>query len=407
MRKTIVIALVLMCSMMALAQKKETIEIKRTVESWISDIREPEWYMEQRKAWQEAVDANPKDEWAWRNLFCATNGLYSSDYGEDKDKSWTADVIRKMEAAIPDSYTLNLCKCRFSQTTGSDASQRGDFIRNAVKLMPRDAYAGDVDFLACQLWSIDPWNGNVERLFRQSYWNNYYPLRIMQYNRNMLLSMQPNALYFANGDIRLAPMKIIQEALKERRDVIIIPISYFHSDSFMNALYQKLDIKPLAININDYGKYGEEWYKYYEADIIMYLINATQRPTYFSTDILKETGLNKDSIYNEGLLLKYSPVQYDNFAVAMHNVKEVYSLEYLTEPDLVYDSWTTSWMTDTSHITLLANLISKFRKNGDKVAADRLYDILSKCLKRCFTVENTNMKRHFENLLKEQQEIQE
>ena len=174
----------------------------------------------------------------------------------------------------------------------------------------------------------------------------------------------------------------------------------------MNALYQKLDIKPLAININDYGKYGEEWYKYYEADIIMYLINATQRPTYFSTDILKETGLNKDSIYNEGLLLKYSPVQYDNFAVAMHNVKEVYSLEYLTEPDLVYDSWTTSWMT-TSHITLLANLISKFRNNGDKVAADRLYDILSKCLKRCFTVEKTKMKKHFENLLKEQQETQE
>lgn len=407
MKKTIVFALVLMCNMMAFAQKKETIEIKETVESIISNIREPDWYMEQRKAWQKAVDANPKDEWAWRNLFCATNGLLASDYGEDKDISWTADVIRKMESAIPDSYTLNLCKCRFSLTADSVASKRGDFIRRAAQLMPRDAYAGDVDFLACQLWSIDPWNGNVERLFRQSYWNNYYPLRIMQYNRNMLLSMQPNALYFANGDIRLAPMKIIQEALKERRDVIIIPISYFHSDSFMNALYQKLDIKPLAISINDYGKYGEEWYKYYEADIIMYLIKETQRPTYFSTDILRETILDKDSIYNEGLLLKYSPVPYDNFAVAMHNVKEVYSLEYLTEPDLVYDSWTTSWMTDTNHITLLANLISKFRRNGDKVAADRLYNILSKCVERCFEDGNPNWKKKYEDLLKEQQETQE
>jgi hypothetical protein len=121
--------------------------------------------------------------------------------------------------------------------------------------------------------------------------------------------------------------------------------------------------------------------------------------------------LDKDSIYNEGLVLKYSPKPYNNFDVAMHNVKEVYSLEYLAEPDLVYDSWETSEQMDMNHVTLLANLISKFRKKGDEAQAQRLYNILSKCVERCAIThkkktdrpeEQKAYKAYYENLLKEQ-----
>jgi hypothetical protein len=174
----------------------------------------------------------------------------------------------------------------------------------------------------------------------------------------------------------------------------------------MKALCKRLNIEPLSLNVQDYGdKYGEDWYKHYESDIIMYLIKESKRPTYFSTDILSLTALDKDSIYNEGLVLKYSPKPYNNFDVAMHNVKEVYSLEYLAEPDLVYDSWETSEMLDMNHVTLLANLISRFRKNGDDFQAERLYRILSKCVERCVSKnpkETEERKSYYENLLKEQ-----
>ena len=89
----------------------------------------------------------------------------------------------------------------------------------------------------------------------------------------------------------------------------------------------------------------------------------------------------------------------------MHNVKEVYSLEYLAEPDLVYDSWETSEMLDMNHVTLLANLISRFRKNGDDFQAERLYRILSKCVERNVSKnpkETEERKSYYENLLKEQ-----
>ena len=405
MRKTFIIALALIGNLQVFAQKAETVEIKRTKEFWLSTIREIDWYLEQIKAWKKAVDADQKDEWAWRNYFCAMDGMYTNGYGKEPDESESAKILRKMEAAIPDSYILNLCKCRFSEVADSVASKRVDFVRRAAQLYQKqnrkNIDAGDIHYLALQLWETDPENWRKELLFKWLHWKKFFPLRIMQYNRNMLLSMQPQALYIANEEESYEPMKMIQEVLKERQDVIVIPTSFLHSDTFMDALYKKLNIKPLAIDIKDYEKYGGVRDKQYEADIIMYLIKESKLPTYFNTDILRKTALDKDSIYNEGLLLKYSPVPYDNIAVAMHNVKEVYSLEYLAEPDLVYDSGVISFWTDLSNISLLANLISKFRQNGDTPQADRLYNILSKCVEKCFKDGNPKWKKQYEDMLKE------
>lgn len=387
MKRTIIIAAAFVYCAFASAQKAETIE------SFISTKHQPEWYARQIEAWQKKVDAYPKDEWAWRNLFRATNyhEMFTTGIG-DEENSLSADIIQKMEQIIPDSYALNLCKGRYCLSSDS-AARRGDNIYRAIELMPEDVCAEDVNYLACRLWNIDPENPKVGELFRQAYSMKYYPSRIMHYNMNMLRSMQPEALYFANGDVLLGPMKMMQDALEERTDVIVIPISYLHSPNYLQALYRRLGIKPKKFDVQDYGnRHSEEWFKYYEADIIMYLIKESRRPTYFSTDILSQTCLDKDSIYNEGLLLKYSPKKYDNFGVAMHNVKEVYHLEYLTEPDLVYDEWITSQQLDLNHVTLLSHLVSRFRKKGEAKQADHLYDILGKCIERCQLFEHPDAK---------------
>ncbi|MBR1500292.1 MAG: hypothetical protein IJ615_11835 [Bacteroidaceae bacterium] len=332
MKRTIIIAAALVCYAFSSAQRAETIE------SFISTSHEPEWYARQVEAWQKKVNADPKDEWAWRNLFRATNyhEMFTTGYG-DEESSPSADIIRKMEKTIPDSYALNLCKGRYCLRSDS-AAMRGDNIYRAIELMPEEVCAEDVNYLACRLWSIDPENTKVGELFRKAYRMKYYPARIMHYNLNMLRSMEPGALYFANGDVLLGPMKMMQAALGERTDVTVIPLSYLHSPNYLQALFRKLGIKPKTFSAEDYGQYGEDWFKHFEADIILYLIKESRRPTYFSTDILTHAVLDKDSIYNEGLLLKYSTRQYDNFSIAMKNVREVYHLEYLAEPDLVYDS---------------------------------------------------------------------
>ena len=402
MKKTIVIALAFTCQMFAFAQKAETIE------SFVANKYEPEWYAAQAEAWQKIVDANPQDQWAWRNLFGATyyHDQFTNGWGIIDDESRTADIIRKMEATLPDSFVLNLCKGRFCLST-DEVAKRGDNIPRAIELMPEDICPEDLEYLATRLWIVDPENPRVKELYTKTYQNKYFPIRIMHFNHNMLQCLPPNALYFSNGDLDTVPMKVLQEALGERTDVTIINNSFLYATPFMEALYKKLNIKPLTLNVQDYGKYGEEWLQHYESDIIMYLIKESKRPAYFSPTNGNVSVLNEDSIYNEGLVLKYSPKPYNNFDVAMHNVKEVYNLEYLAEPDLIYDSWQTSEQMDMNHVTLLANLISKFRKKGDEAQAKRLYNILSKCVERCAIAhKNTDrpeeLKTYYENLLKEQ-----
>lgn len=208
MKKIVIIVIALMCNALTFAQKAEVIE---TISA---NTHEAEWYGAQAQAWQKKVDENPKDEWAWRNLFRATcyYNMFTDGFGENPDESETANVLRKMEEMLPDSYVVNLCKGRFCLTTDS-ATRRGDNIFRAIELMPEDANGEDVDYLACRLWVTDPENSKIAELNKRTYQQCYYPERILRYNWNMLQSMDDNAIYFANGDNVTKPMKVLQDAL--------------------------------------------------------------------------------------------------------------------------------------------------------------------------------------------------
>ncbi|MDO5447888.1 MAG: hypothetical protein Q4F34_08940 [Prevotellaceae bacterium] len=399
MRKSIIMTILLMIGLAASAQETTSITCAtklETIETFAANYHDPEWYGAQALAWQKVVDEQPADEWAWRNLFRATyyHEQFTDGFGNDHDQSKTADVLRKMEAMLPDSYVLNLSKGRFCLSSDS-AALRGDNIFRAIELMPEDANCEDVDYLTCRLWLIDPENSKIAELNKRIYKQGYFPERILRYNWNMLQSMEPNALYFANGDNITKPMKMLQDALDLRLDVAVIPMSFLYSDKFREALFRRLDIKPMKVDLAEYAKRGDDWGKQFYADMMTYLIHESKRPAYFFTDVLTDANLNTDSIYNEGLLLKWSDHQYDNFAVAMHNVKEVYHLDYLAEPDLHPNTWEASDRLDLSNVFLLSNLVPKLWKKGDTSESNHLYKILEQCINRCAKGEQHKMLQQY------------
>ena len=355
----------------------------KTIESSASTSYEPEWYAEQAKAWQQLVDKDSKNQTAWRNLFRATyfHDMLSNSFGENQDTSATAEVMRKMEQAVPDSYVLNMCKERFC-LSGDSLVETHQTLRRAIELLPDDALGDDVTLLACKEWLYYANDSKVHDLLVKAYEKLYIPESIMRYNWNMMQSMEPNAIYFGNGDNCLVPCKMMQEALGVRKDVTVIPISYLYAEEFRNALYQQLGIKPFA-HTKDYDRNIDGWEKEYSYDIIMHIIKESHRPAYFFTDITNWTSMPQDNLYNEGILMKYSDRQYDNFAVAMNNVKNVYHLEYLTEPNLVYTSWDSCKRFNNNYVFLLSHLIKQFRQKGDIAESERLYNTLSNYISSC------------------------
>ncbi|MBR6286252.1 MAG: hypothetical protein IKR18_04580 [Bacteroidaceae bacterium] len=380
MKKLLIITAMMASAVAASAQKAETIE------TCAANQRSTEWYEQQVKAWQKIVDEEPSSQWAWRNLFRATFyvDMFNNRFANPDDTTTsTHRVMREMERRVPDSFVTHLSRLRYDPD-----NKPADHIVRAIELLPETVVAEDLSYLAARSWlypqCVSPEKRN--ELFTKAYRRGAIPERIMHYNWNMLSATEKGALYFGNGDNVLIPGKMMQEAIGWRTDITIIPLWHLCEKGFRHDLFTKLGIKPFNVSddFREYrDKYDAEWQKHFYADIIMHIITQTRRPAYFFPDIISHVALNADNLYNEGLLLKYSDVKYDNFGVAMRNVEEVYHLEYLTEPDLVYSSWSTSSMLEANYVTMLAGIVRKFSEGGKLHQAAKLFRILCSCLDRC------------------------
>ena len=102
------------------APAQEPQEIRGIVE----EAHDSLWYAGQVEAWQKEVDADGQDEKAWRNLFEAAWGLKSCSRG--KNDGGIPRVLERMERAIPETYTYNICAYRASQGPDNKFCGEGD-----------------------------------------------------------------------------------------------------------------------------------------------------------------------------------------------------------------------------------------------------------------------------------------
>ena len=140
MRKTLIVSWAVAVALCASAQKPQ--EIKGIVE----EAHDSLWYAGQVEAWQREVDADGQDEKAWRNLFEAAWGLKSCSRG--KNDGGMTRILERMERAIPETYTYNICAYRASQ--GPD----NKFAEKAMTLLPDDISDRGYDAVLGYLWMM-------------------------------------------------------------------------------------------------------------------------------------------------------------------------------------------------------------------------------------------------------------
>lgn len=87
-----------------------------------------------------------------------------------------------------------------------------------------------------------------------------------------------------------------------------------------------------------------------------------------------------DSLYNEGLVLKYSDKPYDNMAVKCRNVEQKYLLEYLRE-SFVPDNWISAKRMSVNYAIMLCDLLPYY-KTYDKARYEWLMTTLRSAIKQ-------------------------
>lgn len=290
--------------------------------------------------WNAYVEAHPKDEQAWRNLYEITEQRKKWNWDTAHEYVRRTNVVGRMEKAIPDSYTFNYCASQ-SDTLVSNYIGKDELVRNrnlyadrAIELLTDDE-AYDFEHWVSYLVMQEDTTALINVLTR--YFNSgLYPAEVLQYHFNELQGMDEGAIYFGARQSDIVGKLILQYVLGVHRDKILFCEDYAAYLPYLKAFFRQTALP------QSFFEPGSEWFQSlstpadWERCTIRYICEHSKRPVYFSAISVWEfinygiiTEDMKANIYNEGLTMRYSAKPYDNQAVKRRNVEERYRLEYL------------------------------------------------------------------------------
>lgn len=325
------------------------------IESPIVSEKDFVWYVEQKGAWKEIVQKNPKDENAWLNYYNAAR--YMAWY--QQEDTTARQVVREMEATIPNSYTFNYCAYRES-TSGKGYGEPKTYAEAALSMLPDEMQFFDYDNWVCYL-AMQGDEARMRPIAKRYFDSGIYSEAVLRYSYNELAGMDEDGIYIANGDAAIIPKWLIQEGMNIHKDKTIICASFLCVKEYREWLFNKLGI---SIPVLKEPACAED-YDANDRALLQAIIDKYGSKVYFSTTTPSETMESwKQNLYNEGLLLKYSKKPYDNLAIKRRNVEERYMLEYLLVS--FRPEWTAGQRLSANYAVLLADLLSYYAKHDKK-----------------------------------------
>ena len=324
------------------------------VESPIVGEKDFVWYVEQKNAWKALTQKDPTDEQAWLNYYHAAR--YMAWYQEEDTTA--RQVVREMEAAIPDSYTFNMCAYRES-TSGKGYGDPKTYTEAALKKLPDEMQFFDYDQWVCYL-AMQGDEARMKPMAKRYFDSGIYSETVLRYSYNELAGMDEGGIYIGNGDAAIIPKWLIQEGMGLHKDKTIVCASFLVVKEYRDWLFSKLGIEQPALK----EPMSSEDYDSNEVALINAIIGKYGDKVYFSPLNANSNNYWKDNLYNEGMLLKYSKKAYDNMAVKRRNVEERYMLEYLLVS--FRPEWTAGQRLSANYAVLLADLLPYYAQHDQK-----------------------------------------
>ena len=160
---------------------------------------------------------------------------------------------------------------------------------------------------------------------------------LVNYNYNVLMSTEENAIIFTNGDNDTYPARMLQEVKGVRTDVTILNISMSGTETYLERMLEKKGIK---INRKDFVQKaittGSDQSKSFSIStfiqyVCQYLVtNYPDFPVYFALTVYdNHIKPLKENLYIVGLAYQISPKRIDNLALIKKNLENNFRLDYL------------------------------------------------------------------------------
>jgi len=286
----------------------------------VYEIRPNEWYVEQAKLWKKEIEKNPKNPEAWYNYYNAVRYARYVETMDRKDKqARLKKIIEDMGEAIPGTYEYYLLKF-WNKYSLKDLS----LIEKAYELDPNrpDTYYPFI--------SHGEFNGQydvMKEFCKKLYESKDIAPGLVNYNYNVLMSTEKDAILFTNGDNDTYPVWMLQRALGIREDVTVLNLS-ITTRTKKEYLKRKLKEKNISLDLDKLPDLMD-------TSFIPQLCRTLSEkypdiPVYFALTVYKNHIESiMDDLYIVGLAYQYSPERIDNLALLKKNLEKNLRLDYL------------------------------------------------------------------------------
>ncbi len=323
---SILMALIL-CFSMVYSQQPKPEKVLRIV----YEVKSDEWYRQQAKLWKKQIDKNPKHAEAWHNYY---NAVRYEDFGRTigtKEKQEKLQkIVDELGKHAPDSFQYHYLKYFNCGNKTKDIKD----IEIAHKMAPERP---DPLYELITHYELKGDEDKVTDYYKKLYETKDVAPWLVNYNYNVLMSTEENAVIFTNGDNDTYPSRMLQEAKGIRSDVTIINIPLSGTESYLERILKKKGIKiDRKALMNKAITLGADQSKSFSIsvftqEVCKYLANNyPDIPIYFALTIYEDHFKPlKDDLYIVGLAYRYSPKRIDNIALIKKNLEIKFILDYL------------------------------------------------------------------------------
>ncbi len=329
------------------------------------------WYARQAEGWAKEIKKNPKNEYAWRNYYLASKyqltwfnpSPYSKDRRTKDATNFLEGILINMEKNIPDSHVLNILRY-FHDGKWDEKYKEG--VMRAIAEGPDDLLFFP-DYAAFMLrWDMEE---ELTKLCQKMYESGEYSPTLLNYAYNELVGVEPGSILLTYGDVPTYSKLLIQKGKGLFPDVHVISTALLYFEDYRKSVFTKLGI-PLDIAAEDWNDEG----------LIRHIVRHSRQPVYFSTNsAIPKEGL-KDSLYSEGLVMRYSAKPYDNISIKRRNYEKKYLLDYLQESFSPERYTTSADGLKLNYVVVFQSLLKHYREAGDEARLKELYQLLEKVI---------------------------
>lgn len=352
------------------------------VYSMVKQIKTFEWYKSEAEQWGAIVRKGKADPEAWLNYYTAcrmAKNMFPDKWQNAKGEYLIEldKIVKKAEESIPNTFENYYMKVTNNHSF-NDQQTRDMF--KAYELGPDrvELFHELICYYELQRDTL-----NSKKFCSKWFESRDISPGILNWNYNVLASLDSNSVLITNGDNDTFPVWVLQYIQNFRKDVTVFNINLIMIERYRDKLFREYKIKYSKPDSS--VKNSFDMMKYLLKQIVK---NSNGMNVYFSftlNPIFYED--IKDKTYMTGLAFKYSEKDFDNMAYVLRNYENNWLLDYL-KADFTNDlSISVVNQINTNYLPVFAKLYNHYKLSGKEERMDYVKDLAKLVALKCENLE--------------------